>query len=239
VPGLVAFLTALEEGGRARVPAAPDLELPDPRRDDPSLDERLRALAARVRAGLAHEPPPLSLPAARWGLRVAYVAAQALVHRAIAADVIERELGAPCPAPPSPSTTLSADLALSVLPDLQRLARGLGDGDPLRVALLALARAWPLSSVGMGPLGPLDLSTTSARLEDSAREEIEIPPRRLVGISMILSDPSLRALYVDRILARRDLARLGEPRVDAAVREALGARPDLCPPVARALEGAA
>jgi hypothetical protein len=74
-----------------------------------------------------------------------------------------------------------------------------------------LARTWPLSSVGadLGP-GPFD-------------------------VDAFVGDASLRALYVDRVLAQADLSRLGDPRVDDAAREALGARPDLRPAVARAL----
>jgi hypothetical protein len=50
----------------------------------------------------------------------------------------------------------------------------------------------------------------SARLEDSAREEIEIPPRRLVGISMT------RALVVLALLA--GAARADELTPDAVAR---------------------
>lgn len=192
-----------------RLPEAADPTDPD---EGAALDERLVALAARVRADLAHEPPPVSLPVARWATHLVWSACQALAHRALPADVVARALEAPCPAPPSPSTALSADLTLSLLPDLLRLARGLPEDDPVRAQLVRLARAWPLSSVGAAVgQGPFELDG-------------------------FVSDPSLRALYVDRILARGDLSRLGDPRVDEAVREALGALPALSPTVARALE---
>lgn len=208
--GVVALLSALEDAGRVTVPAAP--ELLDDDGPAPDLDRRLEQLARRVRAELAHEPPPVSLPVARWAARVVWNACQALAHRALPADAVARALEAPCPAPPSPATALSADLVLSILPDLVRLARGLPDDDPARAGLVRLGRAWPLSSVG-APLGPGPFD-----------------------VDAFVHDPSLRALYVDRILARADTSRLGDPRVDEALREALGARPDLCPAVARALE---
>lgn len=210
------FLSALEDGGRLTVPSLPALQDPaaldaDKADDADALDARLEALAARVRADLAHAPPALSLPVARWAACAAWNACQALVHRALPTDALARALETPCPAAPSPATALSADLVLSILPDLLALARGPAPDDPARALLVRLARAWPLSSVGadLGP-GPFD-------------------------VDAFVGDASLRALYVDRILARVDLSRLGDPRVDDAAREALGARPELCPVVAHAL----
>ena len=213
---LVPFLAALEESGRVRVPASPDPSLftGDPNvgvADDADLDARLLALAARVRDDLAHDAPVVSLRAARWALRTLFAACQAFAHRSIPAEAVERALAVPCPTPASPSVALSVDLLFSVIPDLVSLSRGLDDADVLRVGLLRLAREWPLSSVGAGKLaGPLSLDA-------------------------FVDDPSLRALYVDRILQRRDLTRLGHPRVDPALREALGDHPELCVEVAGAL----
>lgn len=214
---LVPFLAALEESGRVRVPASPDPSLftGGVVEDAADLDARLLALAARIRADLAHDPPAVSLPAARWALRTLHAACQAFAHRSIPVEAIELALGVPCPGPPSPSVALSVDLLFSVLPDLLSLSRGLEDTDPLRAGLLRLAREWPLSSVGAGRLGP--------------------EPLALAAVVTFVEDASLRALYVDRILRRRDLTRLGSPLVDAALREALGDHPELCPEVALAL----
>jgi hypothetical protein len=213
-PRLVPFLAALEESGRVRVPASPDASLfaaSGEEGPDDDLDARLRALAGRARADLAHDPPALHLPAARWALRTLFAACQAFAHRAIPPEAIERALAAPCPAPASPSVALSVDLLFSVLPDLASLTRGLGDDDALRAGLLRLAREWPLSSVGVSGVAPP------------------------LALDAFIDDPSLRALYVDRILRRRDLTRLGAPPVDAALREALGGHPELCAEVAAAL----
>lgn len=215
------FIAALEESGRVLVPAAarlgpapavdPAVASPAPDDDDDGLDARLAALHARAAADLAGDAPPLDLPAARWAARLVFDACQALAHRSAPADEVRSALAAPCPSPAGPSTSLSADLILQLLPDLLRLARPLGDDDALTAGLRALGRAWPLSSVG-APLGP--------------------GPWPLDGV---VAHPGLRALYADRVLLRADLSRLGDPRVDDALREALGGRPELCPPVARAL----
>lgn len=213
------FIAALEESGRVLVPAVPRLG-PDtavdpaaPAHDD-DLDARLAALHARAAADLAGDAPPLDLPAARWAARLVFDACQALAHRSAPADEVRSALAAPCPSPAGPSTSLSADLTLQLLPDLLRLARPLGDDDALTAGLRALGRAWPLSSVG----APLPAA--------------EGGPWPLDGV---VAHPGLRALYADRVLLRADLSRLGDPRVDDALREALGGRPELCPPVARAL----
>ena len=87
------------------------------------------------------------------------------------------------------------------------MARTVARGDPLLEHLLALCREWPLSSVGIPEVCPVDVGN-------------------------FIHHFGLRQLYVDRILGRQDLARLGHPLVDTCVRETLGAFPDLCKPIA-------
>ncbi|MCO5165760.1 MAG: hypothetical protein M9894_05255 [Planctomycetes bacterium] len=204
---LSAFLVALEESGRVLVPAAPRLAPGDG--DD--ADARLAALHARAAADLAGAAPALDLPAARWAAWLVFDACQALAHRSLAAAEVQGALARPCPSAPGPRAVFSADLVLQVLPDLLRLARGLGDDDALTVGLRAVGRAWPLSSVG-APLGPGPWP-----------------------VDAFARDPGLLALYADRVLLRGDRSRVGDPRVDDALREALGACPELSPEVARAL----
>ena len=130
--------------------------------------------------------------------------------REVDAASVQQALAAPCPRPPSASVCYSADLSLRYLPDLLSLARGIAPDDPLVAGLTALARAWPLSSVGVAGMEDLD-------------------------VSAFVDHPSLRQLYVDRIIERGDVSRLKHPAVRAAVGEALGAYPDLAPRVAAAL----
>jgi hypothetical protein len=68
------------------------------------------------------------------------------------------------------------------------------------VALRRFACAWPLSSVGIADLGPLD---------DDA-------------VAVIAGDEGLRRLYVDRILRHDDAKRVEDPRIARAVAAAVG-----------------
>ena len=79
-----------------------------------------------------------------------------------------------------------------------------------RPALTNLLRPWPLSSVGVAALAASPVES-------------------------FWSDASLRQIYVDRVIARADLARLAEPGVRAAARAALGLYPALAPAVAQEL----
>jgi hypothetical protein len=99
------------------------------------------------------------------------------------------------------------DLAFRYLPELIGFARARAPADPLVDALLALATAWPLSSVGTGGIG-----------------EVDVTP--------FIDHPGLRALYIDRILDRRDLARMGHPAVREAVGAAIGIHDRLAPEAA-------
>ena len=165
-------------------------------------------LAARVE--MAGDAPPLSMGPALWGAWMVYQGAQFLAHRELEGGLVKSRLGAAAPAAGSPWVTYSVDLTMRYLPDLVALARGLAPSDPLVEGLLGLARAWPLSSVGIAGVGE-------------------------VHVGSFFGHPALRALYVDRILERKDVARLADPEVREAVREALGEHRELAPFAAAAL----
>jgi MoxR-vWA-beta-propeller ternary system protein len=176
------------------------------------LDAAVAALDQEVRPELAFDgPPPLDVPVAGWALTILYRSCQSLVYRDIDADAVRDALSQPCPARKvSAAECYAADLAFRYLPDLLSLARGVAADDPLVTGLTELARQWPLSSVGVKELGEVD-------------------------VSGFIGHPSLRQLYVDRIIDRQDTARLADARVREAAREALGAFPELAPRVAAAL----
>lgn len=176
----------------------------------PDADDAVRELDEAARRELAFDPPALVPEVARWALLLLYRACQALVYRDIEADAVRGWLTVPCPRAPAPDVCYSADLALRFLPDLIALARGVAERDPLVEGLRSVAAAWPLSSVGVPGLTPS------------------------VGAGSFIGHPSLRRLYADRIIDRSDVARLADPAACDAVREAVGAFPELAPPAVAA-----
>lgn len=174
----------------------------------PSMDELAWDL---VRAQEQHErqrapgtPPAFDPASAEWAFQRLYGISQLVVCREMGTDAVQDILTQPCPAPISPSAHWSVDLALRFLPDAARLAMRRSPGDPLNQALSEFAAGWPLSSIGMGELQGLNLTG-------------------------ILSHPSLRQVYVDRVIEKADTTRLNDPDVREAVRTAIGAHPELAP----------
>ena len=98
------------------------------------------------------------------------------------------------------------DLSLRFLPDVMRMARAANAQDPLVEYLLAWAADWPLSSVGITGVNA-------------------------GSIDPFIDDASLRALYVDRIIAANDQSRLADARAADAVRAALGGFRELSPAI--------
>ncbi len=66
---------------------------------------------------------------------------------------------------------------------------------------MSLGRQWPLSSVGIKDVGD-------------------------INVDDFVGEPSLRQMYVDRIIERGDLSRLSDGRVRQAVQAAIWAVPE-------------
>ncbi len=229
---MISFLHDLVKTGRVVVPLAPSDEAAVPA----ELEAAIRELDAAERLELPHTPPRLSIATAAWALSFIEKACRFLVYREFDAETIaaatsvagpavlpssvgtatfgSEALEASCPAASPAERAYSADLFLRYLPDITRLARGVGERDPLVDQLQRMAEHWPLSSVGMSGVtcAPDDLDP-------------------------ILSNPSLCRLYVDRIIERSDTTRLQPPTVREAVRVALGAYPSLAPAISEAMKG--
>ncbi len=206
------FLTALVESGRVEVAAAGNALKQAPG----DVDDALRECDRLARQQLAFTPPAYQAEAARWAAELLYRGCQALVYRQHGAETVRQWLATACPATVDASVVYSADLTLRYLPDLAALARGVAERDVLVEALEGIGAAWPLASVGMPSLKP-------AQLDQGA-------------LDVLLADACLRQLYVDRVIARRDAARLAHPAVAEGVRQSLGMYTDLCPDLARSLE---
>jgi hypothetical protein len=195
---LSTFLRSLFDDGRVRLPTLVPL-------DDSAIsqaDAELLVFDRLARLELPGEAPVLDRNAARWAAILLFRACQFVVHRDVPAPVVVHELSLPCPSPRGPSVDYAADLTFRFLPDLFTFARSAAENDPLVAALRDLARQWPLSSVGIAGLGPLDVAS-------------------------FFDHPALRTLYIDRILARSDESRLDDPRVREAVETAVGAHREL------------
>lgn len=201
--GLSEFLNEIFRGSRVHVAALAES----------TSDERQNAIRVLnewdqiYRENLPDNVPPFCETTAVWGAECFYRACQYLVFRDCSAEAINAGLTIARPkAVESPCMAYNVDLTWRFLPDLLKLASGLASDDPLVTQLRRWAVEWPLSSVGVPNLGEVD-------------------------VSGFLDDPCLRCLYVDRGIARRDRTRQTNERVCAAVRETLGAFPELAPEI--------
>ena len=174
------------------------------------VDERLVTAEKVAAASLAGASPGFDLGCARWAAKLFYGACHFLVCRDVNAETIQTFFKQTCPQPHSPQTDYSVDLVFRYLPDLVGMSRAIATGDPLLQELLKLGNEWPLSSVGITGIEGAD-------------------------ITGFIQHPGLRQLYVDRIISRADVSRLGDPLLDFATKEALGDYPDFSQPIAKRL----
>ncbi len=201
------FLLDLFESGRVRLTA----ETLQPGLASDDVDRTLADFEIRYRDVLSGTPPSFDVPAARYGATMLYEACRFLAHPSLGVEDLELAFGVVPPRPSGPSAHYSVDLSLRFLPDVHRMTRQMGAEDPLCTELSKLANQWPLSSVG-------------------------IPGVTNVVVDAFVSDRCLRRLYVDRIIRCSDLSRLQDRRVQEEVVEALGAFPELAPPIVQALK---
>jgi hypothetical protein len=201
------FLQRLFEDGRVMVSAPEPVDKEELRAAEPTL----AALEAVYRLDLPGEAPPLLPATARWAAMSMFHACQFVAYRDADEEMVAAALSSPLPAADAAPRNedgpgclsyqaalhYSVDLTLRFLPDLLRLARSNAENDPLLGYLRQWAIAWPLSSVGLPDVTP-----------DS--------------IEPIVNHPCLLKMYGDRIIARKDRSRLGDPRVNQVVQQALG-----------------
>jgi MoxR-vWA-beta-propeller ternary system domain bpX4 len=165
----------------------------------------------KYRRSLAGIPPVPAKEALKWAADEFYRAAQFLLYRDLNEDLLQRDLSVSCPERKSAAVCYAVDLTFRFLPELIRLARAASESDPLTQRLMAWAGEWPLSSVGVKGVAPVE-------------------------VNAFISDVSLRTLYLDRIIASGDVSRLEDARVRESARAALGAHPELAPKIAAALQ---
>ncbi len=160
-----------------------------------------------ARLSLAGRAPELNLDAAGWAAERLYRICQLIVLRDLDAAQVAEVFRRTCPTPRSPETDYSADLFLQHLPQLHEFAQRLAADDPLVGHIERLANAWPLSAVGIDLLSPGEIGS-------------------------FIHHPSLRQLYLDRIIERKALTLAREPHIAELIRASYGAFPELCPEIA-------
>lgn len=203
-PDLALFLKGLAEEGRAVV-------WPGPLVDNPANAlVVLRQFDELARYELGLEAPQFSPEAALWAAQLLYDLSQFSVCRDIGEDRVKAACEIPCPKPHGPEAHWSVDLTLRHLPRLFQFARHLSNADPLVQQIKIIAAAWPLSSVGIAGLEPVQLDP-------------------------FIGQPALRRLYADRIVSAGDTSRLGDARVDDLLRADLGLHHELAPEIAAKL----
>jgi hypothetical protein len=201
-----AFLTMLFENGCVQVPPAAPIS---PTEFD-DAHEVLADYERDYRTSLAGVPPDFDVKIGSEAALCLYRICQCLVYRELEPQEVLRETQSEGGVAASATAHYSADLALRFLPDAWRLTRDASLNDPLVLILLRTASRWPLSSVG-------------------------IPDTLTRSVDGFADNPSLLALYVDRIIERRDKSRLGDWRVREAILRAIGAHDEFAPELATTL----
>jgi hypothetical protein len=192
------FVDDLLSQGRIRVPRPGPLASDELERTSAVLVDYERLWRLTLPEGVPEYDAQIGVEAA---LRF-YRACQCVIDREIAAEQMQAALGIEPDWPNDPATHYAVDLTHRYLPDLIRFARGKAEHDPLVDHLTNWARRWPLSSIGLNGLEGLSAEVLRAA-------------------------PALVTMYADRVLARCDASRLGDPITRAAVLKAIGAMPRL------------
>ncbi|MBO9633489.1 MAG: hypothetical protein J7578_10270 [Chitinophagaceae bacterium] len=158
---------------------------------DPFSDDDLQASLALLQQLYrdAAMDCPLPVPAfvpdtALAAAKYLYIAVQLTVLREEGEESIRKNLH--LPAPQHADDVFSGDLMLGYLPQLLELAQGLAPADLLVQELRQTAAEWPLSTVGI---------------------QLTAEPDHRI----ILSHPALKQLYADRIIQKKDKARISPP----------------------------
>jgi hypothetical protein len=139
--------------------------------------------------------PGFSADAALWAAQYLYTAIQLTVLRDAQEEIVEQQLKE-FPGTITFEAVYSADLVLRYLPSLFNLAKGLAPSDILVKKMRKTAEDWPFSTVGI-------------ETENSNEE-------------MILSHPSLKQAYADRIIAEKDKNRTKSEKIKEALLESMG-----------------
>ena len=164
------------------------------------LLSRCESIARTDWPGIA---PEFDVDVAEKSAMALLVFCQATVYRELDEREIQQRLNSiELAGQPTPTRHYSADLVLQFLPDVYNLLMRSAKEDPARQLLVDFAKQWPLSAVGIGGATPEELPKA------------------------VMSGCMFRA-YVDRVIARSDVACGKLPIVSEAIREVIGDFPAL------------
>ena len=150
-------------------------------RDHPPLIDLLEKRYEHLLLELPGEPLAFHPEAALWGAKICFALCAATVFRDLELPQLEPWLRQPMPHPESPAAHLSTDPTLCYLPEIRAMICKIATGDPLLGLVDEIARAAPLSSVGIECNPPAALET-------------------------LFSHPGIDQLHSERIVAAKDLS---------------------------------
>ena len=197
---LPAFIEALESDGELVFASSKSRELEAT--EEAEVVRGLERADSRRRLEMAGTPPVLNREQAIWAARRLYRVGQYLVFRELPAQMITEEMQDDCPGLEDVSRQYSVDLVFCWLPEMYQRAASISSEDVLTRALERLGAAYPLSAVGM-----------------------KLKERSASRSQQMWSEPSLRALFLDRVIARQASDCVFSEAVRSAVMDALGERP--------------
>ncbi|NHA06337.1 hypothetical protein G7092_21185 [Mucilaginibacter sp. HC2] len=186
------FLNNLFSDGKVRVSRTIcDFDASDLEVSTQLLAEFDRSERLEMPAGL----PDLNEETALWAAQYLYRSIQFVLLRELDANSMDTNLRRYTGVADA-SAIWSADLLFRHLGPLLKFSSRISPDDPLVHNLKETAAAWPLSSVGL-----------------NIRTNVDTRP--------ILNSPALKTIYLDRIIAHRDLIRLGDAEL-TVLRETMG-----------------
>lgn len=162
--------------------------------DRAELETILLRIDAEARSEAPGAAPALDIGAAIWSLAALAWAARLMVNRFERDTALPAELAESEPDGKQACHHWSVDLGLRFWADLWRKANAAASADDLGRSMLELVARWPLAAVG-----------TKATWDESK-------------LQVILSNPCLRDMLCDRIVARGDQPRMTQSMIAPMVK---------------------
>ena len=199
---LARFAAGLFGDGRVVSAGGGHRELPT-RSDLATTIPIVQSAAANAAADAPYARPTIDLDSAMWAVQAMAWGCGLLVDRSEIETTLPDWLNQTRPDGSSPSHHAGVEVAFRYAVDLIGRVAKLGTDDPLHAELEKLFSPWPLATVGTSLVNP-----------DAA-------------VRVVMSDRSLSATMIDRILLRGDKVRAADPVYADAIARVVGGHPEL------------